>query len=850
MIGARLFFFFLACFCTSLLAQTNCIQINELLVNGPGACDGGCNPNTEEWVELYNNCSSPVDIGCWTLGDGDFTISFPPGTIIPPGGFFLIGSNNSPVAPDLNIATCNCTTGTPSVIGTLTNANEQIILLDPSGNIADALQWGAGQFPVTVSSPSSPSCNAQSITFSNSSSVFEILSQSGANGCTMARVCDGAPAWEERCSANITGGASNGQNPAPVFTVSSQIICAGQCVNFNDQSAATGINAWQWFFPGAVTGGSTLQNPAGLCYNQPGAYDVTLSISSICGNFALTIDSFIIVNPRDSAFIVADTSSFICIGDSLLIVAGGAGPFQWCMNGVAIPGAVLDTLYVSSPGLYTIISGTAACADTSEAFQAIATPNPVLTLSGSSVLCQGDSTLLQINSGFSSYSFIYNNTLLSNQTDTSLYIYQPGSYFVVASSAQCSDSSNSISINSGGGFASAASVSGSNPFCEGDTLSLFCNQVPGTVQWLLNGTQIPGATDSILSIYQPGIYAYILNPQSFCADTSTGIQLMMLPAPLPQLTSSAGVSICSGQSTLLTMADTGVVADWYHNGNLLAQAQTNFNTALPGSYFVVVQYPNGCSRTSPEYLLSLTDSPAPVINPSSNTACIGDTVMLSILSGTFSSYSWSTGETTSAIFITTSGIYSVNTLSQEGCFSTGSLNFSFFQKPAVDAGIDQINDCGAGVQLAAFTNAAEFTWSPSDGLSSVSVLNPLANPVQSGYYRITAKSGSCENTDSIYVLNQECDLFLPTAFSPNGDNYNDVFRAHGPPLEDLHIGIYDRWGQLIAELHSYQEVWSGDIAGKPAASGVYQWVIFQARDLRGRSIQANGKTKGNFTLFR
>ena len=54
----------------SLKAQ--CIYINEILINGPGSCDGSCNPNTEEWTELYNDCSTPVNIGCYVLHRNHF----------------------------------------------------------------------------------------------------------------------------------------------------------------------------------------------------------------------------------------------------------------------------------------------------------------------------------------------------------------------------------------------------------------------------------------------------------------------------------------------------------------------------------------------------------------------------------------------------------------------------------------------------------------------------------------------------------------------------------------------------------------------------------------------------------
>ena len=55
---------------------SQCVVINEVLVNGPGACDGFCEPNTEEWIELYNTCTTAVDLSCFVITDGDFTVPF------------------------------------------------------------------------------------------------------------------------------------------------------------------------------------------------------------------------------------------------------------------------------------------------------------------------------------------------------------------------------------------------------------------------------------------------------------------------------------------------------------------------------------------------------------------------------------------------------------------------------------------------------------------------------------------------------------------------------------------------------------------------------------------------------
>jgi hypothetical protein len=124
------------------------VFINEIMVNPSGTNDGANMPNTAEWIELYNASASPVNIGCWFFTDGDFAVTFPAGTTIPAGGYYTVASaSGSGLTPNLNWATCGCTSGPASEVGIFTNSAEQVILYNSSGTIEDAIIWSTGQLP-------------------------------------------------------------------------------------------------------------------------------------------------------------------------------------------------------------------------------------------------------------------------------------------------------------------------------------------------------------------------------------------------------------------------------------------------------------------------------------------------------------------------------------------------------------------------------------------------------------------------------------------------------------------------------------------------------------------------------
>jgi hypothetical protein len=199
-------------FLLSFVGHTQCIVINEILVDG-ATCDGSCNPNTSEWVELYNTCGSDVDVSCYILCDGDWTYVIPEGTTISAYGFLTIGgATNESTNPDLYWDGANYS-GTGG-IGTFTNSAEQLALFDESGSMIDGVVWGGGQGLQDNSNPvtSSGSCTVTNVSLPKSNnSAWETLPTDG-NDCALARDTDGSSTWVRRCRSDgdISFGTTNG----------------------------------------------------------------------------------------------------------------------------------------------------------------------------------------------------------------------------------------------------------------------------------------------------------------------------------------------------------------------------------------------------------------------------------------------------------------------------------------------------------------------------------------------------------------------------------------------------------------------------------------------------------------
>ncbi len=164
---------------------------------------------------------------------------------------------------------------------------------------------------------------------------------------------------------------------------------------------------------------------------------------------------------------------------------------------------------------------------------------------------------------------------------------------------------------------------------------------------------------------------------------------------------------------------------------------------------------------------------------------------------------------------------------------------------------------GASVLLEAEvdgTGALDFDWSPTEGLSCTDCPNPLANPLDTITYTLAVTDlNGCSVQESVTLrVNEECRVRIPTAFTPNGDGSNDVFRpVLDPCVRTVRLWqILNRWGEVVLTQLNFPANdpnlgWDGIWDGKAHPSDVLIWVAeFEFYDGRKES------QKGEVTLVR
>lgn len=130
------------------------------------------------------------------------------------------------------------------------------------------------------------------------------------------------------------------------------------------------------------------------------------------------------------------------------------------------------------------------------------------------------------------------------------------------------------------------------------------------------------------------------------------------------------------------------------------------------------------------------------------------------------------------------------------------------------------------------TGGTIYQWTPAYNLNNASIANPIAvfnDGTDTIVYKVKVGTPEgCSNTDSIkiYVFETAPQVFIPTAFTPNGDGLNDLFRATVAGMKQFnYLRIYNRWGQLMFSTTTPEKGWDGVHNGSKQAAGTYVYVI-------------------------
>lgn len=531
---------------------------------------------------------------------------------------------------------------------------------------------------------------------------------------------------------------------------------------------------------------------------------------------------------------------------------------------------------------------TQQCDTALDTFTIYTYPAQLPNLPATVTFCQGDSVLLNAyNPLYSGYT--WNN----NSTDSAIYIYNTGTYFVDAVDSNgcsnfgvtaatvintasidlgpdtffCSGDSvllsspfinqaaylwstgavtNSIYISQAGQYLLQVSINGCSSY---DTISVVENQSPqldlgppityctGTLAQITanaSGSYLwnTGSTNQTLLVNDSGLYICTVTATNGCIAVDS-VQVNQVNPPFANL--GPDQQICTGgQLILQSVQPAGMTFNWN-----TGETQQAIQIFQGGTYWVEVS--NGaCSHTD---TIVITELARPVVEVTGPTEiCENQTLTLTASANTSANFGWSTGASGTAIQVAAPGTYTVTASNLCGS-NSASITVNNTNAP-VDALPDTVFYCaGDTLDVVGIDYTYTYAWNYTDTSASYQVYEP-------GFAYVWVSNGCQSNIEQFAILpiNCVCLVDAPKVFTPNSDGNNDVFALnHQCTFSEYNFEIFDRWGKKVFQSNNEADTWDGTLNGTKLDEGVYFWVLRYV-SFFDKSAQKSS-AKGTITLL-
>ncbi|MDQ3046072.1 MAG: gliding motility-associated C-terminal domain-containing protein [Bacteroidota bacterium] len=529
-------------------------------------------------------------------------------------------------------------------------------------------------------------------------------------------------------------------NPAPFVDAG---FGAGICSGDNIQLGGSGSGTYMWS-PAATVSDPTLADPI-VNPTVTTTYSLTVTDGIGCTN-SDTVSIFII-NPTANA----GNDTTICSGSSFTLNATGGTSYTWSpatgLSSTSIPNPVASPTITTTYTLNVFDSGTGCSA--TDMITITVSPLPVADAGPYTNICSGTNTTLGASGGVS-YSWTPTSGLSSatifnpvaSPTTTTTY-----TVIVTAASGCVSSDTVTVNVNPLPVVDAGSDVS----ICVGASTTLGASGA-STYLWTPAGSlSNPSIANPVASPSSVTTYTVTGTDVNGCTDTDT----VRIDLNGITITASPNTAVCNGSSTTLSASGAATYA-WTPTGSLTG-ATTSSPVATPTTtttYTVIGTASTGCKDTA---FVTVTVNPLPVVNAGTALViCSGSSANLSVTGA--SSYLWSPAGSLSNPNIatpiaspTTTTLYTVTGTDLNGCSASDTISVIVHPLPTVSAGFNTTICSGTSTTLNGSGTTGTYSWSPGTGLSSTTVLTPVATPTATTTYTLTISAAGCSNTAQVTV---------------------------------------------------------------------------------------------------
>lgn len=626
----------------------------------------------------------------------------------------------------------NITANTSSSATSCATVNNGTITITPTNGLAPYSYVLDGGSPVLGGSP---------YTFTNLAAGNHTINITDFSGCVSNTI-----------TVNIATGT--GVTASSTFT---QATCAGVNNGTITVNASGGTAPYQY----SINGGTTWQASNVFTGLAPATYTIQIRDNVGCLRTitrTVTAGSSLTTNFSQSGTSCAGASN----GTATVTPINGTAPYTFVLDGITTVVGATATFNTLSAGSHTItVTDANGCVrNPAITFTTAAGPTLIANAAPSSTSCSGASdgsiTVTPVT-GTGPYSFsVDGGAFVPGTSPYTFTNLAAGNHTVQVTDIPTGCVTNIINAFVTAGPALTTTANKTDVLCNGGATGTITVTQPaiGTApfEYSLDGTT--WQTSNIFNGLNAGTYTVYYREGNGCQGT---LSITVNEPTVLSATASSVPVVCNGQNNgIITVSSGGGVTPYEYSIDGGANWQTSnvFNVAA-GTHTITIRDANNCTTTQ-----TLTVTEPPVLSATSANgpaSCDGgdDGVIDVSATGGNPGYEYSidggTTWQTSTIFNVGPGNYTINVRDNLGCTTsfttTVLLGSNFTMTPQTDPTICE----GTSTQLQLVSNATQYSWTPSIGLSDTTIYNPVANPTVTTQYFVTATLGRCSGIDTVIV---------------------------------------------------------------------------------------------------
>jgi gliding motility-associated-like protein len=523
--------------------------------------------------------------------------------------------------------------------------------------------------------------------------------------------------------------------------------------------------------------------------------------------------------------------------------AGGAPPYSYTIDGIHFQSNNVFKGLLS--GVYTVMVKDAS----GNRHQVNVTvggncPGPALTVTVQNPDCHHSTGTITVQAVRGTTPYVYSLDGINFQASAVFPSLPVGNYKVTVRDANELTAATTVSLVNPSAPVVAVTTHYADCSGLGGTVTIQAKGGTSPLQYSLDGVHYQAG--NVFSKVPVGKFtAHVKDARGCTGDQAGEIIQRCLKAALTS--TDAG---CGKRNGSITVAASGGTAPYtYSRDGVNFQSSPVFSSLPEGSYTVTVKDAGGLAAAVTDSVSlnnDLTVDAVPEI-----VLCDGSsTVIKASSNGTAFAWQPATGLNDPTLLQPTASPRTTTTYSltarNGSCEQTVSVNVVVRPAPIVSAGQDTSILAGQPVTLRAgdISNSGfnSWQWSPPVGLDNPASKDPVARPEKSTTYIVTAATDEgCTATDSVSIkVFTRANIYVPNAFTPNGDGHNDILRAIPIGIRDFgYFAVWNRWGQRVFYTTDPSIGWDGSIGGRLGEAGTFVWKV-SGIDYKGDQVRQEG----------